>query len=439
MKRNRILALLLTVVLLLSGCAMRTMDQMYCLPRRSQDHKDLRAQVEHAMSGLEYCAPLSGENQQTLQEIDLDGDDSPEYLLYAKGGSERPLKILIFDDIAGSYAHVATVELNGTSFDLVEYAQMEQGGGVQIVVGCQVSDQPLRSVSVYRYDGEQVERLLAASYSKFLTVDLDADMLTELFVLRPGNTETDNGVAELYGMENGVMERSNEVNMSRPADMLKRIVFGRLNDGEAAVYAASSVEDTALITDVFTCKDSLLVNVSFSNESGTSVKTLRNYYVYADDIDADGAVELPALSAMTPVHPAVTDARYDLIRWYAMKADGSEVDKLFTYHNFVGGWYMVLDSAWARNVTVEQTSNEYEFYLWSEDLRRCQKIFTVYVLTGANREDLAAQDGRFLLLKTDTVTYSGIVHDGAENYGIDRDSVTRGFRLIENEWKTGET
>lgn len=439
MKRNRILAIVLMAALLLSGCTMRTVDQMYCLPKRSEDHRNLRAQVEQAMSGLEYCTPLSGENQQTLQEVDLDGDDTPEYLLYAKGGSERPLKILIFDEINDSFSHVTTIELNGTSFDLVEYVQMEQGAGRQIVVGCQISDQPLRSVSVFRYDGAQAERLLATNYSKFLTVDLDGDMLTELFVLRPGNTETDNGVAELYGIENGNMERSNEVNMSRPADKLKRIVFGKLNDGEPAVYAASSVEDTALITDVFTCKEELLVNVTFSNESGTSVKTLRNYYVYADDIDNDGSVELPALSPMLPVNTMLSEVQYDMIRWYSMKADGSEVDKLFTYHNFAGGWYMVLDPQWARFVSVQQTSNEYDFYLWSQDFRQCRKVFTIFALTGLNRDEQATDENRFLILKNDTVTYSGTVYEGAESYGIDRDSITRGFRLVESEWKTGET
>lgn len=439
MKRNRILALVLTVVLLLSGCTMRTVDQMYCLPKRSEDHKNLRAQVEQAMYGLEYCTPLSGENQQTLQEVDLDGDDIAEYLLYAKGGSERPLKILIFDEINDSFSHVTTVELNGTSFDLVEYVQMEQGAGKQIVVGCQISDQPLRSVSVFRYDGTQTERLLATNYSKFMTVDLDGDMLSELFVLRPGNTETDNGVAELYGIENGNIERSNEVNMSRPADMLKRIVFGKLNDGEPAVYAASSVEDSALITDVFTCKDTLLVNVSFSNESGTSVKTLRNYYVYADDIDNDGTVELPALNPMLPVNAMLSEVRYDMIRWYSMKADGSEIDKLFTYHNFAGGWYMVLDPQWAHHLSVQQSSNEYNFYLWSQDFKQIKKVFTIYALTGLNRDELATEENRFMILKNDTVTYCGAVYEEAASYGIDRYSITRGFRLIESEWKTGET
>lgn len=439
MKMRRIWVLLLTAALCLTGCSMRTVDQMYCLPKRSEDHKDLRQQIEKAMTGLEYCAPLSGEHQQTLHAVDLDGDETAEYLLYAKGSSERPLRILIFDLVQDTYTHVTTIEANGTSFDLVEYVQMDGSKEKQIVVGCQISDQPLRSVAVYRYGGGQVERLLATNYSKFLTVDLDGDMLTELFVLRPGNTETDNGVAEVYGLENGTVERSNEVNMSRPVDMLKRIVVGKLNDGEPAVYAASAVEDTALVTDVFACKDSMLVNVSFSNESGTSVKTMRNYYVYADDIDNDGSVELPSLIPMVPIQAASSVDRQELIRWFSMKLDGSEVDKLYTYHNFVGGWYLVLEGKWAPYLSVQQASNAYDFYIWSADFRKCQKVFTVYALTDSNRDAQASQDGRFLLLKTDAVNYCATLYDSGQTYSITRDSVTRSFRLIEREWKTGET
>ena len=439
MKRIRILAVLLMAALLLTGCSIRTVDQMYCLPKRSEDHKDLQIQIQKAMVGLEYCAPLSGENQQTLHAVDLDGDEQNEYLLYAKGSSQRPLRILIFEEVNETFSHVSTIESNGTSFDLVEYVPMEQGGGRQIVVGCQVSDQPLRSLAVYRYNGKQAERLLASSYSKFMTVDLDADGLSELFVLRPGNTETDNGVAELYSIENGTIERSNEVNMSQSVDMLKRIVFGKLNDGEPAVYAASSVEDTALVTDVFTYKDNMLVNVSFSSESGTSVKTLRNYYVFADDIDNDGAVELPALYAMLPVNATDSESRHELIRWFSMKADGSDVNKVYTYHNFVGGWYMVLGEQWAGRVSVNQVGSQYEFYIWTEDAVRCQKVFTVHVFSGPNRDAHVTEQDSFVLLKTDSVIYYGELHDAAESFGIDRDTLTRSFRLIESDWKTGET
>lgn len=432
-------ALVLIVALALSGCAMRTVDQMYCLPKRSEDHKDLRTAVDQAMSGLEYCAPLSGENQQTLQSADLDGDGSVEYLLYAKGGSETPLRILIFDEIRDSFVHVTTIESSGAAFDQVEYVQMDDRKGVEIVVGCKVSDLPLRSVSVYQYQNMEAQRLHQTSYTKFLTVDLDGDSFTELFVLRPGPTEADSGIAELYNVVNGTVERTNEVNMSGPSDKLKRIIFGKLNDGTPAVYAASSVEDTALITDVFAVQGSMLVNVSFSNESGTSVKTLRSYYVHAEDLDYDGVVELPSLIPMTTMSGSVSAVRHNLIRWYGMNRDGSEVDKMFTYHNFAGGWYLELQSGWAARLSVQQDGSSYDFYIWSNDGTQCQKVLTIYTLTGPNRKDEAVADGRFVLLKSDSVIYCAQLHENAEEYEISQESIVKSFRLIETKWNTGET
>lgn len=439
MKRNRILlCLLLAALTLMTGC-MSTVDQMYCLPKRSKDAQNLQTAMDSAMSGLDYCAPLSGENQQTVQTADLDGDGEVEYLVFAKGSLEKPLKILIFALEDGDYILRSTIESNGTAFDQVEYVQMDGRGGMELVVGRQVSEQVLRSVSVYSYNGSQTEQVMNANYTKFLTVDLDSDNLKELLVLRPGQTDTDNGVAELYGMENGIMERSNEATMSEPVDHLKRIISGTLEDGEPAVYVASSVAENAIITDVYAIVDGAFRNVSLSNESGTSVQTLRNYYVYAADIDNDGVVELPDLITMTPMDQARSGERQYLIRWYAMRLDGSEVDKLFTFHNYVGGWYFQLNRDWVSRITVVQQGSAYDFHIWDRELESHEKMLTIYAFTGEDREERAAGEGCFVLHRTESTIYAGKLEEAANNLGITREDVVNGFHLIQQEWKTGET
>ena len=325
-KRIIVLCLLLCAALLITGCSMQTVDKMYRLPKRSQDYNDLQNAVDGAMTDLEYCAPLSGENQQTIQSADLDGDGTREYLLFAKGTTDKPLRILIFRDLEQSFVHTETIECNGSAFDQIEYVQMDDKAGVELVVGSQVSDQVLRSVSVYTFSEGTAQQLVSVNYTKFITADMDMDSRTELFVLRPGISDGDNGIAELYEMENGTMERSNEVNMSRPAEQLKRILVGKLHGGHTAVYAASTVDETAIVTDVYAIKGGLLSNLTFSNESGTSVQTMRNYYVYADDIDDDGVIELPSLMNMEQLNRSPSADRQDLIRWYSMALDGSEID-----------------------------------------------------------------------------------------------------------------
>lgn len=437
-RKIKCIMMILLAATILCGC-MRTVDQMYYPPRRSEDHSSLQSAIDGAMSELEYSAPLSGENQQAVQNADLDGDGAQEYLVFAKGNSELPLRILVFRQTDDTFSHVQTIESAGTAFEQVEYADMDGHGGMEIVVGSQLADQVVRSVAVYSFtDDMTVTTLLTTGSSKFLTVDLDRDGMTELFVLRPGQTDADNGIAELYGMENGILERSNEVNMSESVGNLKRIIVGKLYDGKSAVYVASAVEDTMLITDVYAWLSGTLTNVSFSHEAGTSVKTMRNYYVYADDIDNDGVVELPYLITMMPMADGTSAERHDLIRWYAMKSDGSEVDKMYTFHNFVGGWYLELNEEWASRLTVLQQGNNYEFYLWNQRFTQTQKIFTITALSGQNRTEQPA-DGQFVVYSNDSVTYWATLEEGAAYYGITQKLITERFHLIQRDWKTGET
>ena len=430
--------LLVAALTLLSGC-MSTLDQMYCLPKRSEDAQNLQASIDAAMTGLDYCAPISGENQQTVQTADLDGDGGMEYLVFAKGSSEKPMKILIFSLEEDRYVHTITLDSNGFAFDQVEYVQVDGQPGMELVVGRQVSDQVLRSVSVYSFHGSEVDTIMSTSYTKYLTCDLDGNGLKEILILRPGQSDSDNGVAELYAVRDGVIERSNEASMSESADRLKRIITGKLQDGEPAVYVASTVGDNAIITDVFALVDGAFRNVSLSNESGTSVQTLRNYYLYAVDIDGDGVVELPDLINMTPVSSARATDRQYLIRWYAMRLDGTEVDKLFTFHNYAGGWYFQLNKEWVSRITVEQTGQAYHFYIWDSAFTHADKMLTIYAFTGPNREDQAVENGRFVLYRTDAAVYAGSLENRAYDFGITTDVVINGFHLIHQEWKTGET
>lgn len=439
MKRMLKFICFIGAVLLLSGCSMRTVNDMYRLPKRSDTFNNLQAAIDVAMEGLEYCAPLAGENRQTVQMVDINGDGEDEFLLFAKGTQEKPLRILLFRNENGVYVNSATVECNGSAFDQVEYVNMDGRGGMEIVVGRQVNDQVIRSASVYTFVDDELVQLVSVNYSKMLTTDLDADGYAELFLLKPGQTDTDNGVAELYSMKTGTMERYNEMVMSQPVDKLKRIILGKLDGGKTAVFIASAAGDTALMTDVYTILEGKLVNVTLSKESGTSVQTLRNFYVYADDIDSDGIVELPDLITMKPMPGTMGADMHHLIRWYAMTTDGVEVDKMYTYHNFVGGWYMQLSDNWAPRVVVLNVGNQYEFFLWDEEYKTTQKLMTLYALTGQTRDEQGLADGRFVLHKTDSVVYAAFLEECAEDYGLTQESVVYSFRLIQQDWKTGET
>ena len=132
MRLKILLCILCVWILLLTGCSMTTVDEMYQLPKRSEDYNDLQSAIDSAMVDLSYSAPLTGENQQNVQMADLDGDGNPEYLLFAKSTQEKPMRILVFQELDGTFVNVDTVECNGSAFDQVEYVDMDGKGGAEV-------------------------------------------------------------------------------------------------------------------------------------------------------------------------------------------------------------------------------------------------------------------------------------------------------------------
>lgn len=437
MKGKKFIVLLILSALLLSGCEMLTVDQMYKPPKRSDDFSALQSAINRAIGDMEYSAPISGENQQIVQTADLYGDGQAECLLFAKGGEEHPLHILIFSLQDDEYIHTQTIDLPGSAFDKVEYAQMDEKPGLELIVGSQVSDKVSRSVYVFTFSGGEVQQLVMEEYRNFLSVDLDSDTRSELFVLRGGMTQSDKGIVELFNINDGIMERSLEINLSETAENLKRILVGQLQDGKTAVYIASAVNEKTLITDIYAVVDGIFTNVSLSNESGTSVQTMRNYFVYADDIDSDGIMELPNLLEMRSIDMTWHNSGQNLIRWYSMTSKGEEIDKLYTYHNFIGGWYLQIDSSLIHRISVVDLGNICDFYIW--DNGRPVKVLSIHALTGSSREEQSTSDNRFVLYKGESTIYAASLDEEAAAYDFTRETVLRSFYMIHENWNTGET
>lgn len=440
MKKPILLALVMTLGLLLGGCALQTVDEMYAIPRRSEEYSNLQSAIDSAMYGLTYSAPVSGEHQQSVQMADLDGDGVDEYLVFAQGAFAKPLQILVFRQLEdGTCKLMEVIENAGTAFEQVEYVDMDDKPGLELVVGCRVSEQIPRNLSVYSFSEGNSQLMLMVGYARFLSCDLDRNGRGELMVILPGDINGGRSVAVLYSTEGESVERSVEVEMSEDASRIKRMTLGTLGSGEPAVLVSSFTDENTIVTDVFALKDGILTNIAGSEDYGASVATLRNYYVYADDIDDDGVVELPELISTKKLSFSTDDQRKNLIRWFSLDLDGREVDKLYTFHNYLGGWYLELEGSWAPRVAVEQNGAVYTFYAWDESYREAAELFCVIALTGQKREIDATADGRFALLRADGVVYAAALGRDAQMYDITEEQIIKSFRLIQSDWKTGET
>ena len=428
-KKWKILLLLLVLSTLLTGCNMPTLDQLYCIPKRHSADSNLQEVIDEKMEGLQYCAPISGNNQQTVQSADLDGDGKDEYLLFAKDNSEKPLKILIFSEIALGYVLMDTIEGYGFAFEFVEYANVDDRPGMEIIVGRQVGEQVVRSISVYRFTSGFSRLLLNASYSRMIVTDFDENGKSDLFLIHPGQSEESPASAVLYSFREGEIRRSAEVSLSAPAQELKRVTLAKLRDGTSAVFASASLDEQNLVTDIMTAVDHRVVPLQMNIQT----PTLYNYYLYPQDIDADGYLELPSLRQLNV--PKGEEPQY-CIDWFGPDAVGERELKLSTYHNFDDGWYFRLHPDWQDALMVLEEEDRYTFGLMTGVREEFEPLFTIWVLTGPDREEQAILEGRVLLYSGETEVYAMSFGEAADE--AMRGQLTEGFRLIRMDWNIEE-
>ena len=112
---------------------------------------------------------------------------------------------------------------------------------------------------------------------------------------------------------------------------------------------------------------------------------------------------------------------------------------MYTFHNFVGGWYLKLNRDLASRFTVTQKGSSYEFSLWDEAFVTAERFMNVYVLTGQKREEQAVTDNRFVLHRGESTIYAANLEVASAAYGMDKASLIDSFHLIVQDWKSGET
>lgn len=440
MRRVVLCIFLLAALVLLGGCFLEPAESLYAIPAQSADYYNLQSAIEAAMpAGASYSAPVAGENQQPVQMADLDGDGQDEAVVYWKNTGDSPLTVSVFDKVDGQYAQVAAASGAGYGFDRVQYAEIDGSAGYEIVVGRQLSEQVTQTLSVYSLTETGLTELVNTNYSQVLTVDLDGNGCRDVFILH-ADGDSPNGVAECYRWTDGQLLRDREVRMSTPVTAIKRIITGQMCQGVPAVFAASEYGEGSIITDIFALLDGTLTNFTLSESTDTGVKTVRDYYVYSCDIDADGLIELPRLIPLQALEREESSQNRSLILWYNLHTDGWEMEKCLTYHNYTDGWYLEIPVEWAENLVVTRSvltdgTAVHRFLL--KQAGEPEMLFSLVGLTGENAGSTLAEWGYGLLAEKGEARYGALPGDGPN--APSAEELQKMFHFIRVEWKTGET
>ena len=427
--KSKLTILLCLLALLLTGCSAFDSDSLYAVPQRSQEYRELQKAVEAALGGGSYSAPVSGTNRQPIQRADLDGDGLEEVIVFCKTEGERPLKVLILRQEEEHYSLAWTLDGDGTSFDSVRYAQVDGQPGMELLVSRRIGEQVQQFLSVYTITDGVAQELMSSGYTACTVLDLDGNQQSDIFILR-ANADGPRAFAELYRFVDWELRKDAEASLSTGADSVKRILTGEAAPGIPAVFVASAYDESHLITDVFALDHDVFTNITQNDESGQSVQTVRNYYVYSTDIDGDKVIELPETLPLPALEGDSGSEGQYRINWYNLSPDGTRTEKKTTYHNFAEGWFLFLPESWCDRLCVTKCrvgNGVVGTELALLEDRSLTPLVTICAFSGEQAQELSQSDGRFLLAQRGELYFSAKLGPAAE---LDEEELRNRFKSI---------
>lgn len=449
-KRIFRLALLLGLLLALSGCFSNTVDDLYCPPKLPQDYVQLDARISALQEelGAEYASPKTGGNTAPVQLQDLDGDGQSESIVafFRANTGEQPLKIYVFHRNADdSYDIAYTIQGDGLAIQSVKYVDLDGDGGKEIVVSWRMGARQFL-LTPYQLTQAGAIQLAEVSYNHgYIDCDLDQDGRRELMIFRVDDTAQYNGWAEWYVYDNGRVSQAQSAPLSDKAGGDASIREGSLKDNVPAVYISSKSGD-GTVTDVFALRSNNLKNITLNDRTGISSQTLRFVDISPADINKDGILELPEPVAVKEASSSGGTSggasNFWLIRWRQYEVIGSSEVVLTTYHNFSDGWYLAVPDSWIWDITIsrdDSRTNQGEravvFSRWSGDPNSLpQEFLRIYRLEGENRELRAQRGSRFVLLRSSRLIYAAEFTDIGWDSGVTRETLGSRFALSRTEW-----
>ncbi len=415
------------VVLLLSGCYSGGIDQYFSPPQPSEEYLQLQDLINAELaSGSEYAAPIRGRFRQSVQFTDLDGDGMDEALVFLRG-SNGSLKIHVYLSVNSEYRKVLTLEGEGRSIGSVDYADLDADGRTDLIVAWQLTGS-MSLLSVYSLVNWSGELLLSTDSSEFLTGDLNSDGRDELLVLR--NVNTGSYMADMYTLRPDRDPQAASAALSSGIYGIQRVRMAMLSGNTPALLVESLLDNGDLVTDVLSCREGSLVNLTLNRSTGVS-ETRRSYsLVFAQDIDGDGVTEIP--------HPQQLYSQgselFWSIAWYKYDAFGRAGLDMTTYHSVADGWYFVLPEGWASGLTVRRVDDvpgERAVILSRLSPEgTIRDLIVFYTITGENRIDRARLEGRFVLLEENSTVFAAQILDES----LDLSMIESRFHRIYSDW-----
>jgi len=356
-------AAVLTVILLLTGCAFGAIEDMLSPPRLTDEQQAIyTALVDSKGSGFKLKYPRTGEYRSAF--VVYGENDSAALVFYEISGIniERTLLVnFLYKDADGKWESLYEIPIRGTDIESVGFASFGEDEEENILLSYAVGQNEKRCMIISGI-GSKPELRFDDGYS-FMAVDSFFGREYKELLLIKIERSVQTATATFYTYKEGELFRSAQSELDPGAGEYTEIMQGYIAQGVPALFINHRKHDSADFgTDVLFHRGDRLVNPIVANSDNIERTTRRTGLIteLANplDIDGDGVALLPSSTGEFPGYEHLSaQEKLRPVVWRTLSGNAL-VEKYFSYFSERLGFVFLFPERWVGAVTVAVNIDE---------------------------------------------------------------------------------
>lgn len=396
---------------MLSGCADISFGEATMMrpPRATGDRAEIQSIIDElAGSGYNLKYPQKGEYRSAITVFDPDKQNEFAVAFFATENDSK-LNVAFITGSDGKWKSLECFSATGTGVDRVIYDDINNDGKNEIIVGWNGYSTGRNTLSAYSISDDAAFEMKTDGYYSDLVIDDITDSGTKdliFLTLRGSDQSLSTATVLQYSDQEKRPIAKYAVDLDPEISAFSSISVGYVDEKTKGILIDGQ-KSGGILTTQLVCFDSLhnsLINplVTVSESGAVTNPTSRKDLITCRDIDNDRIIEIPVISQMSASSDSNAGSVCTLTSWMQYDIKKAQLSpKLYTVLNYTDGYYFIMPTRWAGNVTAisDPENRSIVFFLWNEKTASFgDKLLTIRRFTGT--EWNSEQHSSFVQLET---------------------------------------
>ena len=309
--------------------------------------------------------PTSGDYRSAIVLKDINNDGSEEAIAVYTTSADNTVTVHInlIANINGEYISVGSSKIVGSGVERIEFCDLGGDGKQEIIVGYYVFGNVDKQVAVYEYSGNTLTERGMEKYTEYALCDLDGNGVSGLLVTTLDAAQKTADAKLLQINEKGVTQLGSCILDGNVTSYYKPVI-SKLPDGRLAVLV-DAVKGTGMITEVLYYENDALKNSFYDTVQLGTYATYRQSLVASRDIDSDGCVEIPMLTALPSAGNVADTDNVSVTKWCVLSGDKLLVKRTMLM-NYTDGYSIDIPENW-KNICVAKKTDSRLRVIYTQD------------------------------------------------------------------------